>query len=342
MKNFVLFLVIFLAPKIYAQKASDAAFFQVGFYNLENLFDTLHDNGKEDYEFLPASQHKWNTERYETKLHYLARSISSMNDWEGPDILGVCEVEHKTCLDDLVQKTALKQFNYEVIHEESSDLRGIDVACIYKKDRFTPVLYQYIRVDLGEDARPTRDILYVKGLVFGEDTLHLFFNHWPSRMGGVGASEPKRIEAAKTLRLKVDSILAADSNAKIVITGDFNDGTDDISISKYLVAKKDTFALQPYLYNTSYQLKKQGLGTHKYQDEWNLFDQQIISSGLLDVHSSLSYIVGSSKINSDKEWLNEADQFSVGYKPKRTYVGTTYNKGYSDHYSVSICLRVSR
>jgi hypothetical protein len=306
---------------------------------LENLFDTIKDKGKDDFEYLPTSQTKWNTERYTAKLHHLSRSIANIGDWEGPDILGVCEVEHKSCLIDLTQKTALKQFNYGVIHQESDDQRGIDVACIYKKDRFELIDYRFHKIHFEEKERATRDILYVKGRLPNNDTIHLFFNHWPSRMGGQAISEPKRFAAANKLSVAIDSILIIEPNAKIIITGDFNDSPSDISINHYLKASHTINNNSNHLFNTSYYLQNSlQKGTHKYQDEWNLLDQIIVSSTLMDTNNSTFCQQKDSKIHDDKAWLKETDSFSIDSKPKRTFIGTQYNNGYSDHYAVSIRL----
>lgn len=310
---------------------------QLGFYNLENLFDTTHDAFKNDYEYLPQNAKQWDSQKYTEKLHLLARSIGSMNSWEGPDFLGVCEVEKRSCLEDLTQKTALKSQGYEIIHQESGDERGIDVAAIYKKSRLELISYQYIKVDLGEDARSTRDILYA---VFrpknSSDSLHVFVNHWPSRFGGEAASAPKRMKAAQVLKSMVDDILNANPSAKIILTGDFNDGTSDQSITTYLMASSDPTAP---LFNTSYRLQNElGKGSHKFRDEWNLFDQMIISQGLVGADVGYRYRINSSKIHDDKEWLSEQDLRFQGLKPFRSYIGHRYNGGYSDHYSISIQL----
>lgn len=340
MKYLTLLFLTLLAHSFFAQSISDDKSFRVAFYNLENLFDTLNDPYKEDYEYLPTSQKKWNTHKYNHKINHLARAIANIGDWEGPDLLGVCEVEHKSCLDDLINKTALKQFNYGIIHRESNDNRGIDVACIYKKDKFKIIDYQYHRINFGKNSRPTRDILYVKGLVHNKDTLHYFVNHWPSRFGGAAISEPKRITVAKVLRSKIDSLLELNPKAKIITTGDFNDGTTDVSIVDYLKAKNELIISEtPYLFNTSYELQNsQNLGTHKYRDEWNLFDQMIVSSPLLDTTSSLFCKPDDSRIHGEKPWLNEADNLSLGEKPYRSYFGNKYNGGYSDHYAISLVL----
>ncbi len=337
MKNYLLILCLVSWQIFFCQTVVKESPFQVAFYNLENLFDTINDPLTDDYEFLPTSQHRWNTERYTQKIHNLARSIASIGNWQGPDVLGVCEVEHKSCLLDLTKKTSLNQFNYEVIHQESSDKRGIDVACMYKKDKFELINYQYLKINFSFDTKPTRDILYVKGKALGKDTVHIFYSHWPSRMGGVAESEPKRIVAANTLKACIDSILSTNQLAKIIVSGDFNDGTTSQSIYTHLKADHSQEVNEKPLFNTSHYLAHTlHKGSHKYQDEWNLFDQIIISKILSDTNETMFCYPKTSKIHDDKVWLNESDSFSNGQKPKRNFVGTQYNNGYSDHYAVSL------
>lgn len=318
-----------------AHSVAQPGVLQVGFYNLENLFDTLHDPFKNDYEYLPQNTKQWNSQKYTQKLNKLARSIASMNHWEGPDFLGVCEVENRNTLEDLISKTALSLKGYEIIHQESSDERGIDVAAIYKKSSFDLISYRYLKVDLGDASRSTRDILYaVVGPKNSKDSLHIFVNHWPSRFGGQAGSAPKRIKAAQVLRAQIDVILEANPQAKIILTGDFNDGTRDESITRYLMASPDSAAL---LFNTSDHLQNQlGKGSHKFRDEWNLFDQLVISQGLVGGDKGYYYRMNSSKIHDEKEWISEVDLKFQGIKPFRTYVGNQHNGGYSDHYSISL------
>jgi hypothetical protein len=346
-KNFSSSIIFWILVFAFVQVQAQTKPFTVAFYNLENLFDTLKDIGKEDYEFLPTSKRHWDSKKYHQKMHLLARAIASIDssNWQGPDILGVCEVEHKSCLDDLVSKTALAHFGYTVLHQESNDERGIDVACIYKKDQFQLIDYHYFAINFDFETRPTRDILYLKGILPNQDTLHLFYNHWPSRMGGQLASEPKRFIAAKRLKQLVDSIYAVSQYPKIIISGDFNDGPTNASLTEALGTSNfvsDTARID--LFNTSYYLQKVlKIATHKYQDEWNLFDQIIISAPLLDAKSStFCNPQKDSKIHNQQEWLSEQDLNNGGIKPRRSYVGTKYNHGYSDHYAVFLTLWLTK
>lgn len=308
----------------------------IAFYNVENLFDTIHDSHKNDYEYLPTSAKKWNGEKYKKKLQNISRVILGINDWQGPDLIGLCEVEKRDVLQDLINYTNLKNFNYGIIHEESDDKRGIDVAMLYKKDRFEILNYHYFKLDLG--GRPTRDILYVRGVIMNADTLHLFYNHWPSRFGGQSVSEPSRIKAGKFIREKVDSLNRQFKGPKIVISGDLNDGTDDKSIIEGLKASSDQISEDNVLFNTSYRLEHELLlGSHKYQAEWSLFDQMIVSSSLLDTTSAVHMKPTDSFIYSPK-WLRVEDELFFGDKPFRTWAGNNYLGGFSDHFAVYIRL----
>ena len=334
MKTFLPILSLLIGVVGYSQTDSTIL---IGFYNLENLFDTIHDQGKKDYEYLPHNSRAWNTPKYQEKLNHLARSIASMNNWIGPDLLGICEIENRICLVDLVETTNLNRLGYEVIHQESSDERGIDVACIYKKGRLKLIEYKFISIQFKNLEKKTRDILHAKFQVEKGDTFHIFVNHWPSRFGGQLKSENKRKYVATVLKQQTDSILQVDASANILVLGDFNDGPEDESILKSFGASNDSISS---FFNTSLALYKEGKGSHKFQEEWNLFDQVIISKSLMNNHS-LRYVARSSKIHNDKEWLSEPDLIYGGQKPYRSFYGKTYIGGYSDHYAVSLKLNFS-
>lgn len=317
----------------YSQQDSS---FMVGFYNLENLFDTVHDFRKKDSEYLPGNARDWDSTKYYEKLNHLARSIASMNHWEGPDVLGVCEVENAFCLTDLLQETQLKKLGYSFIHQESNDERGIDVACLYKESKFSLIEKEFIEIDFGEGERSTRDVLRVKFLSRNKDTLQILVNHWPSRYGGESKSAHKRLKVAQEVKEKVDSIFKKNGRENIILLGDFNDSPENLSIQALLGDdQRDSVTL----FNTSYESYLQGKGTHKYQDEWNLFDQIIVSRTLLR-KNTFHYVSQSFKIHDDKKWLSETDLIYGGEKPFRSYYGKTYIKGYSDHYAVSIKLKI--
>ncbi|MGB0522066.1 MAG: endonuclease/exonuclease/phosphatase family protein [Flammeovirgaceae bacterium] len=302
----------------------------VGFYNVENLFDTEDDPEKRDEDFLPDGRNKWTAERYEKKLHNLAKVISSIGG--GPDILGLCEVENRKVVQDLAMRPELKNKAYQVVHFDAPDRRGIDCALLYNPRVFVPFATQTVKFEDPEDEDfLTRDILYVKGLFQKRDTLHILVNHWPSRRGG---KEDKRIMAGQLARSVVDSIQGVNADAKIILMGDFNDDPTNKSIKNELRASNKLKKMEKGdLYNTGMKFFKQGYGSLKYRGVFNLFDQLIISQSLLKQNTKdVFYVTGSFKVFSP-EWMHVKDGQWAGY-PFRTYAGGAYKGGYSDHFPV--------
>ena len=214
----------------------------VGFYNLENLFDTIDDPLKNDEEFLPNGANQWNTEKYTTKLHNMAYAISTIGtDWspDGVAVLGVSEIENRTVLEDLVAQPEIKDRNYQIVHYESPDRRGVDVGLLYNPKYFKLLSSKsYPTVVPDQPEFITRDQLLVSGLFDGE-MMHFIVMHWPSRYGGEKRSLPGRVAAAELCRHIADSILNEDANAKIIMMGDYHDYPDNKSVTKYLRATGD-------------------------------------------------------------------------------------------------------
>ena len=311
---------------------------RIVFYNVENLFDTTDDSATRDEEYLPSSMKGWSVSRYWEKLDHIFKTLIAAGEWEPPALVGLCEVENRSVLYDLVSRTPIRKLEYQIIHENSPDMRGIDVALLYRPDRFRPLSHEFMRIRFPFDPHSrTRDVLYVKGTVFKKDTVHIFVNHWPSRAGGQEESAPKRMHVAKTIRAKTDSILGTNPQALIIITGDFNDEPGDESIVHGLLATTDTADLSPQaLINTMYPYLDEDTGTEKHQGHWNLLDQFIVSSALfrgsgLKLYGGRGYIFYG-------EWLLEPDETYMGLKPFRTYSGPRYLGGYSDHLPVYIDL----
>jgi endonuclease/exonuclease/phosphatase family metal-dependent hydrolase len=315
---------------------------RIAFYNVENLFDTEDDSTINDEEFLPEGPNRWTEYRYYEKLDHISKVFLNLGGWEMPALIGLCEVENRRVLQDLVRLTGLHNFDYEIVHENSPDLRGIDVALLYRRDIFRYLRHDIIRIrfPFAPEVR-TRDVLLVSGLVAG-DTLHVFVNHWPSRSGGQEASEPRRVFVAQQVRLRVDSILGHDSLANIIIMGDLNDGPEDRSVAEVLRASGEQSGLEePGLLDGMYYLKfKKGLGTHKYAGEWNALDHLIMSSALLDTSQVLSVRPREDVVIFQGEWLLEDDPQSPGKKPFRTFAGPRYLGGFSDHLPVYVDLTV--
>lgn len=303
------------------------------FYNVENLFDTFDDSLKKDEDFLPESNHFWNNHKYYTKLNQIYKVIMAVGEWNPPAIIGLCEIENRKVIDDLTNNTPLVKFEYKIVHKESPDRRGIDVGLLYRKELFTPLNSEFLPINFPNNPESkTRDILYVKGITNKADTLHIFINHWPSRWGGQLESEGRRLYVASVLKSKVDSILNKSINSNIIITGDFNDYPDNKSIKEVLSAKQDFNNISSnQLYNLSANLfKTKHIGTHKYQGEWGVLDQFIVSGNLLKKENKVYTSIDHVHI-FNKDFLLEPDNSNYGFKPNRTYIGYKYNGGYSDH-----------
>jgi hypothetical protein len=329
MKTTVLFLFSLLV--VFHGKAQSRNY-TVGFYNVENLYDTLNDPQVDDEEFLPGGKNQWTGDRYERKLNNLARVIDSLGG--GPSVLGLCEVENRLVLEDLCSKKRLKEKGYGILHHNSPDRRGIDVAMLYKKADFEPLYTQFIRVALADDPEfITRDIFLVHGQL-GKEEIYLFVNHWPSRRGGEDVSKPKRMAAAKALRHSIDTILAKKPKAAIVVMGDLNDEPTDASLVEGLKASGNPKSGD--LFNTMYALKEKGDGSHSYKEQWGMLDQLIVSSSLLNPKTGLHWQVGSSQVYRPV-WMHDKYSKHQG-APYRTYVGPKFIGGYSDHFPVYMVL----
>ncbi len=315
-------------------------YMRVMFYNCENLYDYLDDSLVNDQEFLPLGARHWTYQRFYEKLNRIAKVITAVGGWEPPDIVGLCEIENYYVLEKLTRYSALKNAHYQIIHKESPDLRGIEVALLYQKDKFYPLLYRPIEIYYpNEPNRKTRDILYVKGLTNDKDTLNIFVNHWPSRWGGQLESEDNRIFVASVLRKAVDSVFAVNNNANILIMGDLNDYPDNKSLTEVLKAQISFSNLNSRtLYNLSSVLHSKGEGSHKYQGEWGMLDQIIVSGSLLNSENKLFTTIEDSKIFK-ANFLLEVDEQYTGLKPFRTFLGFQYIGGFSDHLPVYLDLK---
>ncbi len=314
---------------------------QVAFYNLENLFDTIDDPHVEDEEFTPQGYTNWNTTKYVNKQENLASVISGIGkavNMDGPAVLGVCEVENRGVLLDLAQQEKLKELNYKIVHADSPDKRGIDVALLYQEKYFTVKQINthtlYLTDPITGNRIYTRDQLVVSGKLLGEPTSFIV-NHWPSRRGGQTASEPKRLAAAQLTVHIVDSLYAVDSLQNIIIMGDFNDDPDNLSITGFLGAKHDINSLSKEdLFDGMYNLFKNGQGTLCYRDKWNLFDQIIINNSLISGPGALKF---KSVSIYNPDYLKQHEGRFMNY-PFRTLAGSKYLGGYSDHFPVYMVL----
>ncbi|MDA3952817.1 MAG: endonuclease [Bacteroidales bacterium] len=333
MKNILAFFIICLIPILsYSQNNKTESI--IAFYNVENLFDTINNPITMDEEFTPESDKKWTNNRYQKKLNDIAKVISSFNDTDLPVIVGFAEIENKLVLEDLIKTNYLKDGNYKIVHEESSDIRGIDVALIYKTDNFEYLNHQKIPIPLNTKYK-VRDILYTKGILNNLDTVHVFVNHWKSRSGGQEKTEPQRVQCAQILRNNIDSILLINKNAKILIMGDLNDEPTNKSVFETLRANNsgDTESL----HNLMYTLSENGLGTHNYRGKWSILDHIIVSNNLVNNNKSLNVSENTGHIFS-AEWITFTGK-DGNKSPNRTYGGPNYYGGYSDHYPIYVILK---
>lgn len=331
-------LFTFTISASFAQKKK-VAVYGVGFYNLENLFDTINNNGKYDLEFSPEGSRLWNSQRYYSKLNNMAYTIHAMGQAKldnGLAVLGVCEIENRTVLEDLVKTGDLAQQNWKVIHYDSPDRRGIDVGLLYNSDLFRVLTSKSHRLAVeGKSEFLTRDQLVVTGLL-GEDKVSIIVNHWPSRLGGQEKSSPLREAAANLTRSIVDSLLQDDSKAGVIVMGDLNDDPINKSCKDVLNAKKAQEEVTGNaMYNTMWSIFDKGIGTLAYRGEWNLFDQIIITGNLLGKDGSTLKFREAEVFN--KPFLMNEEGRYKGY-PRRTYAGGVFLNGYSDHFPSLIYL----
>ena len=326
------FLILAGAQSRTAAKGQDTV--TVAFWNVENFFDTLDDKAKNDEEFLPGAKKQWTGERYLTKIEHLGQAIKEMNAKHGPDIIGMAEIENKAVVEDLV-KRQLSKMKYQIVHVQSPDERGISTAMLFRTSIFKLVKAAGDTVHLA-DNHATRLILHATLQGKGKEIVHVFVNHWPSRLGGEEKSEGNRIAAAKELRKNVDAVLAADPAASIVIMGDFNDEPDNNSIKTELKAEQficDSANFSFSLHNLAWQKKRNGEGTLKYRNQWNMLDQIIVSSSVLQTtKSSFRYVCGSFDIFKADFMIEHGEKYEGS--PLPTYGGNKYLGGYSDHFPV--------
>lgn len=314
-----------------AEKYEPKRNLSVVFYNVENLFDTVNNQGARDGEFTPAGKNKWTTERYDKKLNDIARVLSSVNKNELPEIIGLCEIENRTVLDDLLTTELLKKGKYQVAHFESPDYRGIDCALFFRPDEFRLISKQPVHVSFPDDPEySTRDILYVKGETLNKEIWHIFVNHWPSRTSGLQQTEKKRITTAQILKAKTDSLQKADPKSNIMIMGDMNDEPSNKSLSFVLGAKNPETGIAP-LVNLMYPLHVEKKGSYNYRGNWNMLDNIIVSDDLLD-NKGFRCIERKGYVFREPWMEYKAENGTVS--PNRTYGGTNYYGGVSDHFPV--------
>lgn len=306
----------------------------IAFYNVENFFDTIDHPDTKDEEYTPEGFRQWGTKRFFQKIDNIARVADSLEpdpQMQMPALMGFCEVENKSVMEQLLKHKSFSQLPYAVAHLESPDFRGIDNALIYRTDIFTPQQIKNIPITFTDDNYTTRDILLVQGLLNNGSHLSIFVNHWPSRRGGQTKSEPRRLRAATVLKKAVDQVTSQNPKSNIIIMGDFNDYPYNKSITEVLQAHKPDSSQSPLINLTA--AKTINNGTHKYDGHWGVLDQIIVSDNLLNNQNKL-YVDGGRVYIYKARWLLADDYFGPGLAPFRTYGGRKYLGGYSDHLPV--------
>ena len=339
-KIIILLLLFFFVSKIEAQNKRTFKVHTIAFYNVENLFDTINDTTKFD-ERSPMMELKTaRQEIYKKKVQNMADVISKIGaktSNNSPAVIGICEVENRAVIEDLANDPALVSKNYGIVHYDSPDERGIDVALMYQKALFRPLsssAHQTKLRDNSSDGRDyTRDVLLVSGYL-EEDLIHVLVNHWPSRSGGEARSRSKREAAAAVNKRLVDSLQMDDPYAKIFVMGDLNDNPTNSSLKKVLKTKGDKRNVDfKELFNPMESFFKKGLGSNAYRDAWSLFDQIIVSKPLLEEDYS-SFRFYKAGIFNAQFLITKKGQYK-GY-PFRSFSWGGFTGGYSDHFPVFV------
>ena len=337
------------------ETASVRGDFRIMFYNVENLFDTWQDSITRDEDFLPEGTNRWTYTRYTDKLNKIFKVIAAAGGREAPEIVGLCEVENRLVLEDLLRKTPLGKAKYKIVHRDSPDPRGIDVALLYRPEKLALLYWEFIPVTHANGMiAETREMIYVKGLLSNQDTLHVFVCHWPSKLNGA-AAERLRNRAAERLRSKTDSLFLADPASKILIGGDFNDSPKSPTIMQHLLAQSFNDQKNAHKPDPKYESdpghetrsqhilinlsvpNKNGTGTYSYQGQWDLIDQIIVSKPLTKT-SDPTHISSARYQIFSGAFLLEYSEKALITRPFRTYRGPMYLGGYSDHLPVFIDL----
>jgi len=308
------------------------------FYNVENLFDTFNDKlllGND--EFSLEGSKLWDDERYQMKLNRLAEALLLING-ATPLVFGMAEIENRKVVEDLIKTDLLAHRNYKIVHFDSEDRRGMDCAFVYDAGFIQAELERKLIIEVADEPYfRTRDIIYVKARLANQHVVHFFVNHWPSRREGTSESESRRKAAATTLRTEIDKILHTDKEANIIVMGDFNDTPENFSIRNILRAKGQHEQTPGDLINLLIEEQINGQGTTVHQREWDVFDQLIVSQGLLQGQSGLEIAGHNAFIARNKKLVFTFSD--GGQKPSATYGGDTYHGGYSDHLPVFLNLK---
>ncbi|NTV17931.1 MAG: hypothetical protein HGA83_00710, partial [Bacteroidales bacterium] len=340
----------FSALLLLSPKTSGAQDFKIVFWNLENFFDTRDDPLTSDDEFTPMGEKHWNRKKFNEKRNGLAKAILLMADGELPSLIGVAEAENRYVLRQLTEATALSPAGYGIIHKDSPDSRGIDVALLYRKERFSPLKTDFINVRLPDTSMRTRLILYTKGVLDKLDTIHVFVNHWPSKYGSGVLSDSRREAAAGSLRRYCDSLIFRNSKANILLMGDFNDSPERSAASAFAGFTNLAENLQRRIHRGKNDKETNGAiagnasaykrvkGSIRFMGEWELIDHFLVSSNLMDSLEPI-YCLPESMEFFSHPYLLENDRQFLGLTPRRTFKGPRYNGGVSDHLPIKMTIK---
>lgn len=339
MNRFLCFFVFMFALAT-CGRADAQSRFRVAEYNVENLFDTVHEEGMQDIEFTPMGKLRWTSGRYWYKLGQLARTIAGLGELKPADVVMLCEVENDSVVYDLTRRTLLCRLGYEYIISHSQDVRGIDVALLYQPLSFMPIMHDSLRIASEKNFRATRDILHVCGIAVSGDTIDLFLVHMPSRGGGRRHTEPWRRKVAASLRAFADSVMYTRNAPNVIIMGDFNDEAVDKSIRESLGAVL-------YKYNNVYSSQSSELvvlparcsdksikGTYRFRKKWYELDHIIVSGNFISKRDGLRLVSPTANIFAPPHLTEKEGRH--GIRPKRTFSGSFYRGGISDHLPVFV------
>lgn len=326
MRRALTFSLLILLPLIVSAQDKKPAF-TAAWWNVENLFDTRDDPKTNDDEFTPQGELHWTRRKLDAKLQGIYKTVAMM---ELPDVVGMAEVENKYVLRELCQGTPLAQVPYRYVHYDSPDRRGIDVALIYRADRFTVTSSRPVSVSDSSRGFYTRDILLVEGVTAEGDSVVLLLNHWPSKRGGDEA-ETERLRVADTLRRLMVAQHAKHPDAAVIAMGDMNATSDEAAIAEGMGFGQDSINADGIKLLTA-RLPKDW-GSHKYQGLWRYIDQVFLLA-------DSSWLVANLKLMRFEHLLTE-ERGAVGMRPKRTNRGPKYEGGLSDHLPLLLRLRHS-
>lgn len=336
--SFLILIALFKCYSLFSQKEYTVAC--IAFYNVENLFDTIDSPDTDDFEFTPGGPNVYTSAVYHDKLSNLSKVLSEIGTEYTPDgaaLIGVSEIENREVLEDLVKQPLLANRGYKILHQNSKDGRGVDVALLYQAKYFSPdsVIYYALQTNSeGEEPRYSRDILVAVGKLLGE-SVAITVNHWPSRRGGEQTTAHLRNAAAYYNRKKLDSLSIFQGIKKSIVMGDLNDDPVNDSVRKYLRSNGHTERLNDdEMYNPMETFYRKGIGTTAYQDAWSLFDQIILSADLTRDAAGIHFYKAAIHQPS---YLTQKSGPYKGY-PFRTYSNGTYAGGYSDHFPVYVLL----